>query len=233
MLNIDLIRHQPDVVRRSQERRHDDATIVTVLETVDEVRRATVEQLDILRAKRNEGSKAIGELLKGGHDNSADSWRAEIRELGEKIAGLEQKERETSTKLRDMILGVANIVSDDVPDGPDDSGNVAGPLEGEVRTYDFPLKPHWELSESLGITDFERGAKLSGRMFYVLGEPGIRLQRALILWMLDLHREKHGYVEKGVPYRYQAEEMINNVAAVEAITISQETGQPAQIVDLK
>jgi seryl-tRNA synthetase len=210
MLNIDLIRHQPDVVRRSQERRHDDPAVVNMLATIDETRRSVVEQLDVLRAKRNQSSKAIGELLKGGHDDSADSWRAEIRELGVKITELEDQEREAGAKLRDMILGIPNIVSDDVPDGPDDSGNVPGPLQGEVRTYDFPLKPHWELSESLGITDFERGAKLSGRMFYVLGETGIRLQRALILWMLDMHREKHAYIEKGVPYLVLGETMVGS-----------------------
>ena len=108
------------------------------------------------------------------------------------------------------MLTLPNIVSDGVPDGEDETGNVVLQEEGEKRSYDFELKPHWELSESLGITDFERGAKLSGRMFYTLGEAGARLQRAVVQWMLDLHRERHGYSERGVPFLVLGQTMLNS-----------------------
>ncbi len=200
LLSIELLRRQPEVVRRSLERRHEDAGVVDDILALDEQRRALVAGSDELRAKRNEASKSIGEMMKEGEGDAAEARKEEVRLIGEELKRSDEGLREVDQQLRSMMLNVPNIVSDDVPDGEDETGNVVVREEGERRTYDFPLRPHWELSESLGITDFERGAKLSGRMFYVLGDTGVRLQRALILWMLDMHREKHGYVERGVPY---------------------------------
>ena len=133
-----------------------------------------------------------------------------MRELGERLGALENEERELAESLRRLMLTLPNLVSGDVPDGDDAEGNVVAREEGERREYDFELKPHWELSESLGITDFERGARVSGRMFYVLGEAGARLQRGLVQYMLDLHRERHGYVEWGVPFMVLGQTMENS-----------------------
>ena len=207
MLSIELIRRQPEVVRRSLERRREDASVVDELVGLDETRRLLVAEADELRAKRNEASKAIGELMKQGKGDAAEAQKEGVRRDGERLQQLDQELRPQEARIREMMLNLPNIVADDVPDGDDETGNVVTRDEGEVRTYDFPLKPHWELSESLGVTDFERGAKLSGRMFYVLGETGVRLQRALILWMLDLHRKEHEYVEMGVPYLVLRETM--------------------------
>ena len=207
MLNIALMRRQPEIARRSLERRREEPGIIDEILALDERRRARVAEADELRAQRNEASKAIGELMKAGGGADAEAQKEAVRVIGERLKGLEESVRVSDEALRALMLNLPNIVSDDVPDGDDETGNIVLREEGVKRTYDFELKPHWELSESLGITDFERGAKLSGRMFYVLREPGIRLQRALIQWMLDLHREKHGYVEMGVPYLVLSETM--------------------------
>jgi seryl-tRNA synthetase len=120
---------------------------------------------------RNDASKAIGALMKAGKGDEAEASKQAVREIGDRLKDLDAALLTLDERTAELMLGLPNIVSDDVPDGPDDSGNVVIWEEGERRSYDFDLKPHWELSESLGITDFERGAKVSGRMFYVLGEP--------------------------------------------------------------
>ncbi len=210
MLSIDLVRHHPEVVRRSLERRREDQAVVDELARLDGQRRALVADVEVLRADVNRNSKAIGELMKAGDKAAAEGQRKAGRAVGERIKSMEAVERDAEAKLRALLLTVPNILADDVPDGRDETANVVVRQEGEPRSsgsYDFPLKPHWELSEELGVTDLERGSKLAGRMFPVLGEAGVRLQRALVTWMLDMHRERHGYAERGVPYLVLRETM--------------------------
>ena len=210
MLSTDLLRRDPDAVRRSLERRREDAAVVGALAAIDARRRAVRGELEDLRARRNEASRRIGALLKGGGAVEAEARKGEVRALGERLGRLEDEEREQAAAFRETMLTLPNIVAEETPDGADETGNVVVRREGGERTYDFELKAHWELAESLGITEFERGARLSGRMFYVLGETGARLQRALVRWMIDLHRTRHGYAERGVPFLVLGQTMVNS-----------------------
>jgi seryl-tRNA synthetase len=210
MISIDLIRRDPDTVRRSLSRRQEEIGVVDEILTLDEQRRSVIASADTLRAGRNEASKAIGALMKAGKGDEAEAQKEAVRKDGERLKELDETLRGLDERTSELMLNLPNVVSDEVPDGPDESGNVVIFEEGERATYDFELKPHWELSESLGITDFERGAKVSGRMFYVLGDTGARLQRALVNYMIDLHREKHGYEERGVPFLVLQETMIGS-----------------------
>ncbi|HEU4758379.1 MAG TPA: serine--tRNA ligase, partial [Dehalococcoidia bacterium] len=114
--------------------------------------------------------------------------------LGERLDALEDQLRDLDARLRRLLLDVPNLPADDVPEGADESANVVVRQSGEPPVFDFPLRPHWELGEALGIIDFERGAKLSGSRFFVLKGAGARLERALIAWMLD-HHTARGYTE--------------------------------------
>ncbi len=210
MLSTDLLRRNPDSIRQSLERRHEDSSVVDELVGMDVRRREAMVEIEAMRARRNEASKQIGELMKSGGGPEAEARKDEVRELGERLKALEDEERALEASFRSKMLTLPNLVSDETPDGPDADGNVVVREEGERRSYDFDLKPHWELSESLGVTDFERGAKVSGRMFYVLGETGARLQRALVQYMLDLHRARHGYSERGVPFLVLGQTMENS-----------------------
>jgi seryl-tRNA synthetase len=204
MLSIELLRRQPDLVRGSLARRGEEDVVDGILETDAHHRRLTAE-VDELRAERNAASKAIGELMKQGGPDAAEVRRGEVRQIGEAISRSEEEGRTVGDRLRNALLTIPNLPLDDVPDGEDETGNRVVRTEGALRTYDFPLRPHWELTESLGIADMERGAKLAGSRFYVFGEPGARLQRALVNWMLDMHRLRHGYTEMGVPYLVRRE----------------------------
>ncbi len=210
MLSADLLRRNPDAIRRSLERRREDPSVVDDLVALDARRRDALAQVEELRSRRNEASKQIGALMKRGGGREANTQREEVRELGGRLGALENEERELAASFRAVMLTIPNMVSDDVPDGDDAEENVVAWEEGARRSYDFPLKPHWELSESLGVTDFERGSRVSGRMFYVLGETGARLQRGLAQYMIDLHRERHGYTEQGVPFLVLGQTMENS-----------------------
>lgn len=208
MLSIDLVRQNPDQVRNSLNRRHEDADVVDVILDLDSGWRKLVDSAGRMRATRNEESKAIGELMKQGKRTEAEASRASVRAIGDDLRKIEDEAETAQRTLREHLLRIPNLVSDQVPDGEDESGNIVVSVEGVLPTYEFPLKPHWELSEALGVTDFERGAKISGRMFYVLGETGARLQRALVRYMIDLHRNRHGYSELSVPYLVLGETML-------------------------
>jgi seryl-tRNA synthetase len=199
MLSIELLRQQPDLVRQGLARRGEADTVDEMLR-LDERWRQLVAQVDELRADRNAASKGIGELIKQKGASAAAGQREEVRAMGERLARMEDDLRDASETLRQQMLTVPNLPAADVPDGADEASNIIVNQKGEPRSYDFTLRPHWELSESLGITDMERAAKLSGSRFIVFKEAGIRLQRALVTWMLDLHRNRHGYHEVGLPF---------------------------------
>jgi len=124
---------------------------------------------------------------------------AEMRQVGDQIKALEEQASRLAEELTDLLLRVPNLPQDSVPVGKDSADNVVVRTWGEPRRFDFTPRPHWELGESLGIIDFERGVKLSGTRFYVLKGLGARLQRALIDFMLDLHVKEHGYLETYPP----------------------------------
>src|SRR3990170_1350006 len=196
MLGIQFIRENPEAVRHALARRNTEAPLDEALALDAEWRRALTE-VEALRAERNAISKEIGELSRLA--KTADTKEAKHAEhrrsdlvarssfLGERLEGREGQVREMDERLRGLLLEIPNIPADDVPDGADESGNVVVRQSGEPAPEGFPHRPHWELGESLGIIDFERGTKLAGSRFYVLRGAGARLQRALIQFMLDYH----------------------------------------------
>jgi seryl-tRNA synthetase len=206
MLNIDLIRRDPDLVRERLTRREEDSAVVDKVLALDEAWRQLVHEGDELRQQRNEASKDIGQMMRQ-DPAQAEGKKEEVRRLGDRLQQIEVESREREAALRTLMLNIPNLPADDVPIGVDESANVVLREEGERLKLDFTPLPHWDLTESLGIVDLERGAKLSGARFYVLLETGIRLQRALITWMLDLHRTQHGYKELGLPYMVRREVM--------------------------
>jgi len=203
MLSIQLLREHSEDVRRALARRHTEAPLDEAL-ALDADWRRVLAEVESLRAERNAISKEIGELSRLTKTAATkEAKHAEHRRtdlvarssfLGERLQNLELQVREMEDKLRSLVLEIPNIPADDVPDGPDESGNVVVRQSGEPASFDFDPKPHWEIGEALDIIDFERGVKLSGGRFVVLRGAGARLARALIAWMLDQHTA-NGYVE--------------------------------------
>ncbi len=201
MLDIKLIRENPDVVRDALRARQMDDSAVDVLGRLDERRRQILSEVETLKAERNTVSKEIGKM------KDADARNAKIaamREVGDKIKGLDGELREVDAELTSTLATLPNIPSDATPYGVDESENVVLNTVGEMPSFDFEPKAHWDLGPELGIIDFERGVKITGSRFYVLSGAGARLQRALIAYMLDLHM-KQGYTEKYTPFMVKQE----------------------------
>lgn len=196
MLDIRLIREQPDLVKASLGRTGVDPAQVDAVLAYDEQRRALLREVEQLKALRNAVSKEIGKMSDAA---ARDAKIAEMRAVGDRIAELDRELAAVEEQQYAALMELRNLPHPSVPDGPDETYNVVIAQEGEPRTFDFTPKPHWELGEALDIIDFERGVKLSGSRFYVLKGPGARLQRALIQWMLDLHG-KQGYNEVYTPF---------------------------------
>jgi len=196
MLDIRLIREQPDLVKAALGRTGVDPAQVDAVLAYDEQRRALLREVEQLKALRNAVSKEIGKMSDAA---ARDAKIAEMRAVGDRIAELDRELAAVEEQQYAALMELRNLPHPSVPDGPDETYNVVIAQEGEPRTFDFTPKPHWELGEALDIIDFERGVKLSGSRFYVLKGPGARLQRALIQWMLDLHG-KQGYNEVYTPF---------------------------------
>jgi seryl-tRNA synthetase len=196
MLDITLIREQPDLVRRAmQARQLDPAPVDTVL-ALDEQRRALIQEVEALKAERNAVSKEIGKMKDPAERQSKIDA---MREVGDRIAGLDERLRQVDADLLMATAVIPNLPDPRTPYGRDDSDNIVLQTVGEIPRYDFEPKPHWDLGPALGILDFEQGVKITGSRFYVLSGAGARLQRALIAFMLDLHI-RQGYTEKYTPF---------------------------------
>ncbi len=203
MIDINLIREKPEVVRAAMAALNADAPVDQIL-TLDNRRRELLTQVEALRAERNAVSKEIG------RSKDAAARQAKIEEMravGDRIQALETELKTVESELYEAMLLVPNLPGPDVPVGPDESHNIVVRQEGEPRRFDFEPLPHWDLGPMLDIVDFERGVKLSGTRFYILKGLGARLQRALITWMLDVHLAQ-GYTEIYPPYMVRREMMV-------------------------
>ncbi|MFO8007208.1 MAG: serine--tRNA ligase [Candidatus Brocadiia bacterium] len=197
MLDITLFRDEPDAVREGLRRLGQDAAVVDQVRQLDERWRELVTEAEQLKAERNRESKKIGGMEEGPERRELIE---RMRDVGERIDKLDADAQEVRAQLDELLLTVPNIPDEQAPDGLDEEGNVVVRTEGELPEFDFEPRPHWELGQELGILDFERGVKLSGSRFYVMLREGVKLQRALINWMLDLHVSEHGYVEAYPPF---------------------------------
>ena len=188
MLDIRFIRDnkaavEMALVNRSEGKNLDDLIVL------DDKRREVITKSDELKAERNAESKKIGQLIKEGI--GVDEVKANVRELGNKISDFDEELRKIEKDIREQLLYIPNLPSNDVPIGKNEEDNPVIRTWGEPKKFSFTPKPHWELGEKLELFDFERGAKISGSGFPLYTGRGAKLQRALIQFMLDLHTKEH------------------------------------------
>lgn len=203
MLDIRFIRDNAGLVKASAAAKKAPVDVEALLE-MDKERRRIIQEVEQLKAARNQASKDVARLkAQDGPERESKLGLSQAlitREIGEKIKKLDGELRLVEERLEQALLAVPNVADTSVPEGPDESGNVVDRTLGEEKKFDFAPRPHWELGEGLGIIDFERGVKISGTRFYMLRGAGAALQRALIWWMLDVHTWEHGYSEVYPPY---------------------------------
>ena len=206
MIDIKIIRENPQLLKDSLQRRQMDTDVVDQLAKLDEDWREKLTQVEELKAERNVVSKEIGKIK---DKTEREQKIASMREVGDKITAMDEEVKVIEQKLHDLIVTVPNLVNEAVPLGKDETENVITRTVGEKPEYDFEPLPHWDLGPKLGILDFDQGVKITGSRFYVLNGAGARLQRALIAWMLDLHG-RQGYFEKYTPFMVKGETLFSS-----------------------
>ena len=205
MIDIKLIRDNPEVVYQAMEKRGEGHAEVDEIIELDGSYRLLLKEAEALRARRNDVSKQISRMK----DKPA-GLISEMRQVGDRITQIETEAGRLSARLEDGLLRLPNLPSAGVPPGHGAEDNVGVRSWGQPREFAFAPLPHWELAEKLSIIDFQRGVKLSGTRFYVLRGQGAQLQRALINFMLDLHVNAHGYTEIFPPFMVKKESLVGS-----------------------
>jgi seryl-tRNA synthetase len=204
VIDLNVIRENPDEVRQAMADLNSSAPIDEIL-GLDEARRRLLREAEDLRAERNRVSKEIPTIK---DRDEKQTMIAAMRTVGERIKALDAELEPVQARLDAALLEVPNLPDPSVPIGPDESHNIIVRQVGDLPSFDFQPQAHWDLGEKLGIIDFERGVKISGTRFYILKGAGARLQRALIAWMIDVHVQEHGYTEIYPPFVVRGECMV-------------------------
>ena len=197
MLDIKILRTEPEKIRQALKNRSNDLDITPAIE-LDAKRREILTEVEQKKAQQNEINKKIPQMKKNGEDTTAIF--AEMRELGAQIKEDDEKVREIDEELRKYMLSIPNIPNETVPVGADDSENVEVRRFGTPREFDFEPKAHWDIGTDCDILDFERGAKIAGTRFTVYKGKGARLERSVIQYFLNTNTEESGYKEIFPPY---------------------------------
>lgn len=189
MLDIKFVRENPDLVDKSCESRQNAHWDREKFFELDEERRSVIAEVESLQAERNAVSKQIGLLMREGKKEEAEAAKEQVAANKDRIAELDQRRGEVEEELTALVAAIPNIPDVSVPYGKDDSDNPEVRKWGEPTQFDFEPKAHWDLGPELGMIDFDRGVKLAGTRFYLLGGMGARMERALINFMIDTHNQ--------------------------------------------
>lgn len=201
MLDLRMIRQNPELVREALRKRGEEAPLEEIL-ALDEKRRSILTDVEKLKAKRNQVSDQVAQLKREKQD--AQDLIAEMQVVSKQIRDFDEELREVDGKIQDHLLRIPNIPHESVQVGTSEDDNIEIRRWGEQTKFDFEPLPHWELGVNLDIIDFERAGKVTGSRFNFLKGAGARLERALINFMLDLHTDEHGYEEIFPPFMANA-----------------------------
>ena len=198
MLDIKLIRTEPDTVKAAMKNRGKDmnAEVDQILE-IDKERRELMQQADALKAEQNKTSKEIPGLKKEGKDIA--QVMARMKRISEEVKGLDASLSQLEAKQYEILYAIPNVPHETVPVGADDSQNKEIRKNGTPRSFDYEPLPHWDLGSQLDILDPEMAAKVTGSRFHFYRGAGARLERAVINLYLDTHTE-NGYTEVLPPF---------------------------------
>jgi len=205
MLDIKLIRSNPDILKKALLKRKDSFDVNQIL-SLDEKRRQILFEVEQLKNKQKSDSKMIPVYKKEGKDVAP--LMEEMKSLSDKIKNLDSQVRDIDEELNKILLTIPNIPNSTVPDGDTDDDNVEIRKWGEPRKFEFEPKAHWDIGEKLGILDFSAGSKVTGARFTFYKGLGARLERSLMNFMLDLHTIKHGYTEIFPPFMVHRNSMV-------------------------
>ncbi len=201
MIDVKLLRENPDLVRASQKARGESTSLVDEVLAADEVRRTAIVEFEALRAEQNTLSKSVGAAK--GDEKSALLERAKT--LSAQVKEAESKKSATEEAFKKLALGISNLVDERAPIGGEADFKVIEEV-GKPRNFDFEAKDHVELGKILGAIDVERGAKVSGARFYYLTGVGALLELALVNYAIQM-ATKAGFIPVIPPVLVKPEAM--------------------------
>jgi len=204
MLDPRFVRDNPEIVKKALADRHSSVDVEPLLAAEAE-KRSLLGQVEDLKRRRNEASKAIG--LKKRNKEDASAEMAAMKEVGDEIDALDARIRELDERLAAMLYEIPNVPHASVPVGAGEEDNPVVKTVGTPREFGFEPKNHWDIGEALDIIDFERAGKIAGARFALMKGAGARLERALINFMLDVQTGEHGYTEVLPPFMVNRESM--------------------------
>ena len=206
MHDIRAIRENPDAFDAALARRGDAALSSSILE-LDTARRAKILAAEVAQADQNAASKQVGAAKAKGDDAEFERLRALVSEKKAEIAAMQTEAKELDAKLTDVLARIPNIVADDVPEGADEADNIEVKRWGDVPTFAFAPREHFDLDSVAASMDFETAAKTSGARFVMLKRGVARVHRALAQFMLDTHVDENGLTEVNCPVLVRDEAM--------------------------
>lgn len=218
MLDIKLIRDNPDIVRESLLKRNDASKIEMLEELIskDKLWRLSQEKANALKAERNVLSKKIAETKKAGGD--ASEFLTRSAEIPREIESLDRETQNLREEIDGMLMRLPNILHESVPVGADDSANAVIKTWGEPRKFDFELKSHGELAENLGLADFDRAGRISGAGFNYLKGGLALLDMALVRYAVDfLVSRNYTLVQPPMMMRRSAYEGVTDLGDFEQV----------------
>lgn len=206
MLDVKLLRTEFEKVEQALRNRGASLDLIAGFPELDHKRRELIQETETLKNRRNTVSQEVAKLKKSGGD--AEGLIVEMREVGDRIKELDEQLREMDVQVEELTLNIPNLPNESVPVGASEEENVELRRIGEVPSFDYEPKAHYDIAHELSILDFERAAKVTGSRFTFYRGLGVRLERALISFMMDLHSDKHGYEEILPPYIVNRDSLI-------------------------
>jgi len=198
MLDVKILRNDYARVEEALQKRGKSLDLIAEFPALDSKRRELLQETELLKNRRNVVSGDVAKRKKNKED--AEELILEMREVSDRIKGLDEEIRQLEAQIDLMMLSIPNIPHSSVPVGASEEDNVEIRRHGDPREFTFTPKAHWDVAQDLDIIDFEAAAKVTGSRFAFYKGFGARLERALINFMMDLHSSEHGYEEILPPY---------------------------------
>ena len=206
MIDIKILRNEPEKLIEALKRRKEDRIDVDGLLALDKQRREALFEVEQMKSRQNEVSKQIPALKKEGKDTTAIF--AEMKVLSDDIKALDEKVRTIDEQIETIMYTIPNIANPTVPEGDTDEDNIEVRRFMQPTEFDFEPKAHWDLGEDLGILDAATAAKITGTRFTVYKGAGAQLERAVINFYLDTHTNQNGYTEIFPPFMVHRNSMV-------------------------
>jgi seryl-tRNA synthetase len=198
MLDVKILRNEFDRVKQSLAHRGEQLNEIGAFSELDTRRRELLQESEQLKNRRNVVSQEVAQKKKAGED--AETLILEMRQVGDRIKELDDEVRVLEEEIDQILLSIPNLPHETVPIGESEDDNVEIRRVGDIPSFSFEAKPHWDIAQQLDILDFETAGKVTGSRFVFYKGLGARLERALINFMMDLHADQHGYKEMLPPF---------------------------------